>query len=162
MVGAAGLVVQLAGVAQVRDGCARPVERQQRVADVLLAVGDREVAMLRRVGAASGFEALERVKLAAQASEHDAEAVVADRDVARPVPVGERRARHCEAIERRLELARFRQGDADLTVAAGRRAQVSLLRVLGAVTFELLDAAECFGHGLGRRWHPSLTIAEKR
>ncbi len=48
VIGAAGLVVQRARVAQVLDGRAGPVERQQRVADVLLAVGDGEVAVQRR------------------------------------------------------------------------------------------------------------------
>ena len=163
VIGAAGLVVQRAGVAQVRDGRAGPVERQQRVADVLLAVGDREVAVQRRVGAASGFEPLQRLVLAAEAREHDAEAVVADRDVARAVARLERRARRCEAIERRLELAGLRQRDADLAVTGGRGAQVSLGRVVGRSSFELFDAAEYVGHGRGAVRRPChLTIAEKR
>ena len=45
---------------------------------------------------------------------------------------------------------------------AGRCAQVSLGRVCVAVVLELFDAAECVGHGRGRRSAPvHLTIAEK-
>ena len=116
---------------------------------MLLAIGDREVAVLCRVGAASRFEMLQRLVLAAEARQHDAEAVVADRDVARAVRSLERLARGAEADERRLELAGLCQSDADLPVATGCGALVSDRQVLLAVAFELFDAAENVWHNGG-------------
>ena len=162
VIGATRLVVQLTGVTQVRDSRAGPIECEQCVADVLLAVGDCEIAVQRGVRAACRLEPRQCLVLPAEPREHDAEAVVADRDVARAIVRLQHRSRLCEAIERLVELARLRQRDADLAVTGGRCAQVSLGRVCVAVVLELFDAAQCVGHGRGRRSAPVyLTIAEK-
>ena len=51
-----------------------------------------------------------------------------------------------EAIECRIELAGLRQCDPDLAIAGRRGAHVTVRQMLLAVVFELVDAAEDFGH----------------
>jgi len=149
VIAAAGLVVQGACVAQVLDGCAGPVEGQQRIADVLLTVGDGEVAVQRRIGAAGGLQALQRLVLAAEARQHDAEAVVADRDVAGPAARLEHGARGPDPDERGVQLAGLGEGDADLAIADRGGATITDRQVLLAVALELFDAAEGVWHRTG-------------
>ncbi len=100
---------------------------------------------------------VQRLVLAAEAGEHDAEAVVTDRDVAGPVGRLEHGARVAEADQRGLELAGLRERDADLAIAPGCGALVTDRQVFLTVTFELFDAAENVWHN-GALLH--LTMAD--
>ena len=131
VVGAARLVVQRARVAQVLHGGTGPIECQQRVADVLLAVGDGEVAVQRRVDAARLLQPLQRLVLAAHARQHDPEAVVADRDVARALAPYQRAARALQPLERRSQLPGLGERDPDLSITGCGGTDVTARQVPG-------------------------------